>query len=51
MSNIPYPNITGRTTEDKISQIISYLRQLADQLNFEGVDSPSGSQQPETDKT
>ena len=51
MSNFQYPNITGRTTEEKVAQVVSFLRQLVDQLNFEGVDSPAGSQQPETDKT
>lgn len=39
MSNFQYPNITGRTNEEKIGQIVSFLRQLVDQLNFEGADT------------
>lgn len=39
MSNFQYPNITGRTNEEKIGQIVSFLRQLVDQLNFEGADA------------
>lgn len=39
MMNIQYPNITGRTPEEQIGQIVSYLRQLADQLNYEGIPS------------
>lgn len=39
MSNFQYPKITGRTNEEKIGQIISFLRQLVDQLNFEGADA------------
>lgn len=38
MSNFSYPNITGRTDGEKIGQIVSFLRQLVDQLNFEGAD-------------
>lgn len=38
MSNFRYPNITGRSDGEKIGQIVSFLRQLVDQLNFEGVD-------------
>ena len=37
MSNYRYPNITGRTNEEKIGQIVSFLRQLVDQLNYEGA--------------
>lgn len=44
MSNFQYPNITGRTNEEKIGQIVSFLRQLVDQLNYEGMNQ-------ETDKT
>lgn len=51
MSNIPYPNITGKTTQEQISQIVSYLRQLADQLNYEGVEIPSGSEGQKADKS
>lgn len=38
MSNFQYPNINGKTSEEKIGQIVSFLRQLVDQLNFEGAD-------------
>ena len=31
---IRYPNITGRTPEEQISQLKSYLYQLVDQLNY-----------------
>lgn len=31
---IRYPNITGRTPEEQIAQLKSYLHQLADQLNY-----------------
>lgn len=34
MTNIRYPKITGRTPEEKILQMESYLRQLVDQLNY-----------------
>lgn len=34
MMNFRYPNITGRTEEEKVTQIVSFLRQLVDQLNF-----------------
>lgn len=37
MSNFQYPKITGRTSEEKIGQIVSFLRQLVDQLNYEGM--------------
>lgn len=33
--NIRYPNVTGGTPEQQIQQLVSYLRQLADQLNYE----------------
>jgi hypothetical protein len=33
MTNIRYPNITGRTDAEKLQQMESYLRQLVDQLN------------------
>lgn len=32
--NIRYPKITGRTPEEKIAQMESFLRQLVDQLNW-----------------
>ena len=32
--NIQYPHITGGTPEQQIQQLVSYLRQLADQLNY-----------------
>lgn len=31
---IRYPNITGKTDAEKIAQIISWLRQLIDELNI-----------------
>ena len=31
MTNIRYPKITGRTPEEKVAQMESYLRQLVDQ--------------------
>ena len=34
MTNIRYPNITGKTPEEKIQHMESYLRQLVDQLNY-----------------
>lgn len=34
MINIRYPNITGRTAEEKLVQMESFLRQLVDQVNF-----------------
>ena len=34
MTNIRYPNITGKTPEEKIQQMESYMRQLVDQLNY-----------------
>jgi len=34
MINIRYPNITGRTAEEKLSQMESFLRQMVDQVNF-----------------
>ena len=39
MSNFQYPNVTGKTTEEKVKQIVSFLRQLVDQLNYEGADA------------
>lgn len=35
MTDIRYPNITGRTPEEQIGQIKGYLHSLADQLNFQ----------------
>lgn len=32
--NIRYPKITGRTPEEKVAQMESWLRQLVDQLNW-----------------
>lgn len=34
MTNIRYPNITGKTPEEQIKQMESYMRQLVDQLNY-----------------
>ena len=31
---IRYPNITGKTPEEQIAQMKSYLHQLVDQLNW-----------------
>ena len=28
------PNVSGRTTEEQVQQIISYLRQLVQELNY-----------------
>lgn len=32
--SLRYPNITGRTEQEQLSQVNSYLRQMVDQLNF-----------------
>lgn len=34
MMNIRYPNITGKTPEEQLAQMRSYLHQLVDQLNW-----------------
>lgn len=34
MTNIRYPSITGRTPQEQLEQMKSYLYQLADQLNW-----------------
>lgn len=34
MMKIRYPNITGKTPEERQKQIESFLRYLVDQLNF-----------------
>jgi hypothetical protein len=34
MKDIRYPNITGRTEEQRLRQLESWLRQLVDQLNY-----------------
>lgn len=34
MMKIRYPNITGKTTEERQKQIENFLRYLVDQLNF-----------------
>lgn len=34
MTNIRYPNITGRTPEEKLLQMESFLRRLVDELNW-----------------
>ena len=31
---IRYPNITGKTSQEQLAQMKSYLHQLADQLNW-----------------
>lgn len=35
MTDIRYPNITGRTPEEQITQLKGYLYSLAEQLNFQ----------------
>lgn len=50
MSNFQYPKITGRTSEEKIGQIVSFLRQLVDQLNYEGTNQPSNVSAMEQEK-
>lgn len=44
MKNFPYPNITGRTSEEKIDQIVSYLRRLVDELNYEAPDGQTAQE-------
>ncbi len=39
MNKFQYPNITGRSDGEKIGQIVSFLRQLVDTLNYEGQDA------------
>lgn len=34
MMNIRYPSITGKTPQEQLEQMKSYLHQLADQLNW-----------------
>lgn len=34
MTNIRYPNITGKTEAEQIKQMESYMRYLVDQLNW-----------------
>lgn len=34
MTNIRYPNITGKTEAERIKQMESYMRYLVDQLNW-----------------
>lgn len=34
MTNIRYPNITGKTEAEQLAQMKSYLIQLVDQLNW-----------------
>lgn len=34
MTNIRYPNITGKTEAEQLAQIKSFLIQLVDQLNW-----------------
>lgn len=34
MINLRYPKISGKTQEEKLQQIESFLRQLVDQLNW-----------------
>lgn len=42
---IRYPNITGKTPEEQIAQLKSYIHQLVDQLNwaFAVIDSQQNS--------
>lgn len=39
MNNFPYPNITGKTEAEQLTQIKSYLFQLVDQLNHSGINA------------
>lgn len=34
MTQFRYPHITGKTPEEQLEQLKSYLRQLVDQLNM-----------------
>lgn len=45
MSDFRYPHITGRTNGEKIDQIVSFLRQLVDQLNYEDDAVPAENQE------
>ena len=47
--NLRYPNITGRTEKEQITQIKSYLHQLVDHMNYAMPNS--GSAQTESQQT
>lgn len=51
--NLRYPNITGRTEKEQITQIKSYLHQLVDHMNYAlpTLKSESESKQEEASKT
>lgn len=34
MKMIPYPDLSGKSPEEKLKKLESYLRQLADTLNY-----------------
>ena len=48
--NLRYPNITGRSEKEQITQIRSYLHQLVDHLNYAmpNTGTASGSTQEST---
>ena len=50
--NLRYPNITGRSGKEQITQIKSYLHQLVDHMNYElpTLKTESESKQEETSK-
>ena len=49
MINIRYPKITGKTSEEKLAQVESYLRQLVDQLNWALLQIEQGTSQKQVD--
>ena len=51
MINIRYPKITGKTPEEKLAQVESYLRQLVDQLNWALPQIEQGASQKQVDST
>ena len=51
--NLRYPNITGRSEKEQITQIKSYLHQLVDHMNYAmpNTGTTSGSAQTESNQT
>lgn len=51
--NLRYPNITGKSEKEQITQIKSYLHQLVDHMNYAlpTLKTESESKQEETSKT
>ena len=45
-NTIQYPNITGRTEKEQLSQLKSWLYRLTDQLNLSLGDAPAGASVP-----